>query len=258
MQELPERISADRAALGRVSTTERVADVLRQNITEGAVSPGERLSEEKLRQALPVSRNTLREAFRLLCHEGLLVHEFNRGVFVRELTAADVADLYRMRQALEGFAVRRAGAATAAELDRIRAAVEDGERAAREDRWRDVGTANMRFHLALTALARSPRLEETMRRLLAEGRLAFHAMRSWRALHEPFLTLNRTILRHLERGEIGAAEAELIHYLDQARDRLVDAFGGAAGTGTAAADPPPGGAPVGDAGTGGERPGRTR
>jgi DNA-binding GntR family transcriptional regulator len=241
MQELPERISADRDALGRVSTTERVADVLRESIIEGRVSPGERLSEERLRKALPVSRNTLREAFRLLSHEGLLVHEFNRGVFVRELTAADVVDLYRMRQALESFAVRQAEGATEAELGRIRAAVEDGERAAREDRWREVGTANMRFHLALAALARSPRLEETMRRLLAEGRLAFHAMKSWREFHEPFLALNRTILGHLERGEIDRAEAQLGRYLDGARDRLVGAFGRVAGAGASggvAADAP--------------------
>ena len=47
---------------------------------------------------LRVSRNTLREAFRLLSHEGLLVHELHRGVFVRELDEADLVDLYRLRQ----------------------------------------------------------------------------------------------------------------------------------------------------------------
>ena len=36
-------------------------------------------------------RNTLREAFRMLSQERLVVHRLNRGVFVRELTVAAVS-----------------------------------------------------------------------------------------------------------------------------------------------------------------------
>jgi DNA-binding GntR family transcriptional regulator len=56
--------------------------LLRTHIMEGLFPPGTRLSEEVLGQALGVSRNTLREAFRLLCHERLAVHQMNRGIFV--------------------------------------------------------------------------------------------------------------------------------------------------------------------------------
>jgi hypothetical protein len=72
-----------------------VADVLRRRITDGDLPPGSRLSEEQLVQVLRVSRNTLRESFRLLAHEGLLVHELHRGVFVRVLDEDDLVDLYR-------------------------------------------------------------------------------------------------------------------------------------------------------------------
>jgi DNA-binding GntR family transcriptional regulator len=223
-RELSERLAADRVELGRVSTTERVADVLRSRIIEGVVEPGERLSEEKLREGLPVSRNTLREAFRLLSHEGLLVHEFNRGVFVRRLTAADVADIYAMRRALECYAVRLAGDVPAAAIARVGDAVREGERAAEVGRWGHVGTANMRFHQALTALAGSPRMDETMRRLLAEGRLAFHAVVSWEQFHEPFLARNRTIFEKLEARDLDTAERELRDYLDTAEEQLAAAF----------------------------------
>lgn len=222
--DLSQRLTVDRADLGRVSTTERVADVLRSSIIEGVVEPGERLSEEKLREGLPVSRNTLREAFRLLSHEGLLVHEFNRGVFVRRLTAADVADIYAMRRALECDAIRRAGDASAASIARVGDAVREGEQAAADGEWGDVGTANMRFHQALTALAGSPRMDETMSRLLAEGRLAFHAVMSWEQFHEPFLARNRTIFERLQAHDIDAAERELRDYLDTAETQLTAAF----------------------------------
>src|SRR3954449_13009123 len=99
-------LADDRALLGRTSTAERVADILRSRIAEGYFPPGTRLSEDSIGGALGVSRNTLREAFRLLTHERLLVHELNRGVFVRVLTVADVHDLYRFRAILESEAIR--------------------------------------------------------------------------------------------------------------------------------------------------------
>lgn len=219
-----ERIATDRTALGRVSTTERVADVLREHITEGALRPGTRLSEEALGGVLGVSRNTLREAFRLLSHERLLVHEFNRGVFVRELNADDVVDLYRMRRILECSAVREAGNASGEALARVREAVEEGEQAAEAGRWLEVGTANMHFHQALTALAGSTRLDDVMRRLMAEGRLAFHAMESLQEFHQPYLVRNREIVDMLERGAIDKAERELADYLDAAERHLLEGY----------------------------------
>ncbi|MFI7705148.1 GntR family transcriptional regulator [Nonomuraea sp. NPDC049480] len=105
-----EHLSAARPALERAGTAELVASILRENIIEGSLPPGIRLSEEAIGQVLKVSRNTLREAFRLLSHENLLVHELHRGMFVRRLTASDVADIYRTRRALEAAACgRRAG-----------------------------------------------------------------------------------------------------------------------------------------------------
>ena len=91
-------VAGDIRLIDRSSTAERVADVLRRRITEGDLPPRTHLSEEQLIVVLRVSRNTLREAFRLLSHEGLLVHELHRGVFVRELDDADLVDLYRLRR----------------------------------------------------------------------------------------------------------------------------------------------------------------
>ena len=61
---------------------EQIAAQLRTMATEGELTPGERLSEARLSADLGVSRNTLREAFRLLTREGLARYEPNRGVFV--------------------------------------------------------------------------------------------------------------------------------------------------------------------------------
>ena len=226
--DLVQALGAERAALGRASTAGRVADVLRAHITEGRLLPGTRLSEEDLGTALGVSRNTLREAFRLLTHEGLLIHEFNRGVFVRRLSVDDVRDLYRFRRVLECGAIRQVRESGTAPrgLEAVRRAVEEGEAAARERRWVDVGSANMHFHQGVAALAGSPRIEQAMRHVLAELRLVFHVMAAPETFHEPYLADNRRILQLLEDGDFDSAERSLAIYLDDAEAQLTAAYAG--------------------------------
>ncbi|GAA1800317.1 GntR family transcriptional regulator [Planosporangium flavigriseum] len=217
-------LSETRSALARLSTAERVADVLRTHLIEGRILPGTRLSEDTIAGALAVSRNTLREAFRLLAHERLLVHELNRGVFVRQLTVDDVIDLYRVRRILECSAVRATAQYTPGAVARVRAAVHEGETAARDGGWQQVGTANMHFHLALAALSGSPRVNELMHQLLAELRLVFHVMARPQQFHEPYLGDNARICGLVEAREGERAAAALADYLDRAEQQLVHAF----------------------------------
>jgi DNA-binding GntR family transcriptional regulator len=215
-------LTADRGLLARTSTADRVADVLRTRIAEGALKPGTRLSEASISAVLGVSRNTLREAFRLLVQEHLLAHEMNRGVAVRELTAADVADVFRARRALEGAGLRNAAAASPELRTAVQDAVAAGERAAGAREWSAVATADLHFHRALAELAGSVRVDEFMRRLLAELRLAFHVMPSLSEFHEPYLRRNRVIANLLAAGDVVAAERELADYLDTAERQITD------------------------------------
>ncbi|MBW5425906.1 GntR family transcriptional regulator [Streptomyces sp. BG9H] len=217
-------LADDRALLGRTSTAERVSDILRSRIAEGYFPPGTRLSEDSIGGALGVSRNTLREAFRLLTHERLLVHQLNRGVFVRVLTVEDVEDIYRTRRLVECAVVRGLGEPPFA-LDAVTGAVEDGLRAAAEKDWKGVSTANIHFHRELVALAGSARTDELMRSVFAELRLAFHVVDDPRRLHEPYLERNRRILATLRTGRAAEAERLLAAYLEDSLAGLVEVYG---------------------------------
>ncbi|WP_432137590.1 MULTISPECIES: GntR family transcriptional regulator [unclassified Streptomyces] len=216
-------LADDRALLGRTSTAERVADILRSRVAEGFFPPGTRLSEDSIGGALGVSRNTLREAFRLLTHERLLVHELNRGVFVRVLTIDDVEDLYRTRALVECAVVRGLGNPPY-ELAALAAAVAEGRRAVAEGDWKSLGTANIHFHRELVALAGSERTDELMRSVFAELRLAFHIVDDPRRLHEPYLTRNQQILGALQAGDRAEAEKLLAGYLADSLDRVVEVY----------------------------------
>lgn len=216
-------LADDRALLGRTSTAERVSDILRGRIADGFFPPGTRLSEDSIGGALGVSRNTLREAFRLLTHERLLVHELNRGVFVRVLTVEDVEDIYRTRLLVECAVVRGLGEPPYG-LDTLAEAVEEGQRAAREGDWKTVGTANIHFHQELVALAGSARTDELMRSVFAELRLAFHVVDDPKRLHEPYLKRNRQLHETLRAGRRDDAETALATYLTDSLERVVDVY----------------------------------
>jgi DNA-binding GntR family transcriptional regulator len=221
--EAAERLEQDRGLLEHGSTAERTAGILRRHITEGLFKPDARLSEDIIGNALGVSRNTLREAFRLLSHERLLVHKLNRGVFVRVLTAADVTDLYRIRRLVECAAVQGTLPAEGG-LAGLRAAVEAAEKASREERWGDVGTANMAFHQAVVDLIGSPRMTDLMGQVLAELRLGFLVVTDPHAFHGYYLPLNREILGLIEAGDTEGAQKALMEYLVNAERRLLEAY----------------------------------
>ncbi|MBO0864516.1 MAG: GntR family transcriptional regulator, partial [Mycobacterium sp.] len=95
------------APVSRQSTAELIADRLREAITRGQLAPGQQLGEASLAAQFEVSRGPLREAMQRLVAEGLLRSERHRGIFVVELTEADVHDVYRLRKAIERVAIEQ-------------------------------------------------------------------------------------------------------------------------------------------------------
>ena len=86
----------------------RIYYKVRELIESGVIPPGAQLDERALANDLSVSRTPLREAIATLVEEGLVERRPYRGNFVRMFTAKQVDDLYEVRKALEGLAIRLA------------------------------------------------------------------------------------------------------------------------------------------------------
>ena len=100
------------------SFPEHIRRALEREIIDGALEPGERVTEEELAQRMGVSRTPVREALRALGGQGLIERRRGRGIAVAERLAPDEAEaLYEVRGALEGhLAARAAAVMTADEL----------------------------------------------------------------------------------------------------------------------------------------------
>ena len=206
-----------------ISLTEDVAARLRDRVIGGELTAGQRLSEARLAAELDISRNTLREVFRLLTREGLLRHEPNRGVFVAQPSMASLLDIYRVRRLIELPALAHAWPGHRA-VARMQAAVADAVRFHDCGDWRGVGSANMQFHAAIVALTDSPRLIGFFEHIMAELRLAFGLVDSPEELHRPFVDRNRRVLARLMAGDAEGASALLETYLEQSEREILQAF----------------------------------
>lgn len=81
---------------------------LRENIVEGDIRPGSKLSETELSAKYAVGRSVIREAINRLesCH--LVERKANVGARVVALTPEGLIELYQVRESLEGMAARLA------------------------------------------------------------------------------------------------------------------------------------------------------
>jgi DNA-binding GntR family transcriptional regulator len=93
-------------ARGSTVSAETVADAVRHAIQSSEIMPGEWLRESRLCSEHSAGRTAVRKALRILADDGLVKIEENRGARVSATTVEEVFDLYELRAALYGVAVR--------------------------------------------------------------------------------------------------------------------------------------------------------
>jgi DNA-binding GntR family transcriptional regulator len=195
--------------------SETAFDRLRDEIRQGRLAPGSRLTETEIAQRLNISRTPVREAIRRLEAEGLVQHLPRAGAVVRQLDHAEVMELYEMRAVLDGTAARLAArTATGGELDELAAINDTMAQAAAPT---DLARANALFHTLLRDAARNRFLVGSMRSLdavlLLLGPSAMHLPdRAREAVGE-----HRQVLAALAARDGAAAEAAMRRHLERAQ-----------------------------------------
>lgn len=106
---------------GTQTVVDYATESIRNGILEGQYAPGQRLIEAELTRRLGVSRGPLREALRRLAADGLIDIEAYRGATVTRLSRAGLADVFRVREVLEGLAARLAAERIGEGTNRTRA-----------------------------------------------------------------------------------------------------------------------------------------
>lgn len=107
------------------SVSDTVADYLRHQIIVGRLGANQRINENDLASALGVSRPPIREAFRTLESEHLIVSVPRKGTYVADVSIEDATGLYQTREMIEGYAIYLLKSMKVRELPQVEATLQE-------------------------------------------------------------------------------------------------------------------------------------
>lgn len=207
--------------INRASTAEHAAEVLRGIIMSGQLPQGQPLREMSLSASLGVSRNTVREAIRVLAREGLVTHNPHKGAIVTRLTRHDVADIFRVRRTLELAGVAALPGAADEDLAPLVEDVDALEIAVARPGWAEVIDADRRFHAHLVELLGSRRLSRFYDAIQAELRLCMSIVDRRDEEREPLVAEHRELLELILARDVARCTEVMLHHLEESEQMLL-------------------------------------
>lgn len=161
------------AQIKRTSLVDAVYESLLEAIVSGGLAPGAELNSVELAQQLEVSRTPVKEAIKLLIHDGLVEQVNNHKARVAQFTSQDICEIYELREQLEGAAVEKVTQSIDEKvLNQLRSESESLLQTYGELSWASKAVNyDIRFHTILATESGNRRLlKEIMRyRLLVRG-----------------------------------------------------------------------------------------
>ena len=152
LQELPGITTS--SSNGVRTLQKKVYSLVKQKIMNRELKPGSYLADSQLATELGMSRTPVREAFRLLEHEGFLVSSARRGWKVYALSLKDIQEIFDIKETLESMLAKKAAdCQDAAKREQLKKAMERMKASAASndyDAWR---RADLELHNILLAMS---------------------------------------------------------------------------------------------------------
>lgn len=218
----------DRLSTVRDTSLAKLArEALMDRILQGELPPGARVSEPEVCERLGISRVPVREALRELESSGLVVSRKHAGVFVREIDAAEVRDLYELRGLYDGFAGARAAALPANERQTLAQALDESivrmKTAEQQGAVRDYYAENLRFHWLIVEASGNAQLAAAYRGVVQKLHLARLKNLSQGLGMRTSIQEHEAIAQAIAQGDIGRAGQLLGQHVGDAYERLTQA-----------------------------------
>lgn len=205
------------------SLASQVADRLREAIIDGEFALGAMIPEESLAAQFGVSRTPVREALNQLQLQGLVVVRPQRGSYVFEPTAEDVAAICEFRCLVEPRAAELAHAhAKDATLATLRAAIDEMEAARTARDAVRYGRADTRLHEAFFQHCGNPYLQAAYATAATKiATLRTHLSAPADVLHTRGFEQHSELLALFEAGNFADFEALMRLHVTGTRDSYV-------------------------------------
>jgi DNA-binding GntR family transcriptional regulator len=205
------------AVVGRIVLRDQVKTILLERILSGDYAPGDRLVETRIAQELGTSQAPVREALRELELLRFLESAPFRGTWVREVSNAELIEVFPIRAALEEVAAREAARRLDGDVTALEAEIEAMANA--PDLLTQV-EHDTRFHELIVEASGNQRLIEIWSTLQVEARTTITALATGLSPAEA-AELHRPILEALRRRNPKQAGKAIRSHVEMFGKRLV-------------------------------------
>jgi DNA-binding GntR family transcriptional regulator len=164
-----------KAVVSRTVLRQQIKELLLERILAHQYAPGDRLVETRIAQELGVSQAPVREALRELETLRFVESAPFKGAWVREVSDAELAEIYPIRAALEDVAARAAAERLAGKVAPLEREV---RRMAKAKDLHEQVEHDVRFHRLIVEASANARLIELWGSLQVEARTMITALRT--------------------------------------------------------------------------------
>jgi DNA-binding GntR family transcriptional regulator len=200
------------------SLAEKAYQLLVRKITRMESAPGSVLVEKLLIEELGIGRTPIREALQRLAIERLVDHMPNRGMFVSEITAVGVQEIYEFRALLDGYAASLAATrATETQIHELRQLHKQLVRATEDDDVDRYVALDRHFYDVLSVAAHNTLVADAIPRIFnLHLRLWFFIsakMGGWHSIAASHEEMTKGVVEALERRQPAEAKQSMEAYI---------------------------------------------
>lgn len=199
---------------------QRIFDALFKAIAQHRLSPGTRLVEAQIVEALKANRNHVQSALQRLALQRIVTIEPNRGALVSQPSAAEARDVFVARRAIERAIVESiTPEAMRKHQQRINRHVSNERKATDSTDRRDIVRELSEFHLMLGELSGNQVLSEILANLMVRSSLIV-ALYQRNDVPSCASDEHEQILAALAQGDREQAVRVMIEHLDELESQL--------------------------------------
>jgi DNA-binding GntR family transcriptional regulator len=189
---------------------------IQSNLLGNVYSPGEKLTETALATQLGISRGPVREAIRLLIHEGLLIQK-GVHVYVYNPTFKDAEDVYLCRVRLEPFAANLAALnITKDDKRKLVEILNNTEVALKYDAPNsEIAKLNSSFHEHIILCSDNKQLIQIMKTILAKSSYTRNVLLGDYTRKDAFTKEHSDIVNEIINGNQEKAEKEMKLHIEK-------------------------------------------
>lgn len=202
--------------------SELIADEIKQWIWNKDLDYGERLLETDLAEKFDVSRSTIREAFKILEGEELIISKARKGTYVATFTEKDLVEINELRTLLEARAFLQAlPKLEEKHFNDLEAIIERMKQGVKRKDWNELFNLDMTFHRYLMDLSDNSRILKIYDSLQVQIRTALMHLDEYYSSFDAFYQEHKELLDILKTKDADKVKESIINHIGYVEEKLL-------------------------------------